>query len=90
MWKFRLYVADQTPRSTRAIENLAAFCEEQFPGHYRIEVVDVIAKPKLARTENIVALPTLVRRKPAPMRRVIGDLSDTRRLISGMRVRLSA
>ena len=86
MWKFRLYVADQTQRSIRALENLTEFCEKEFSGRYTIEVVDVIANPKLARTENIVALPTLVRMKPAPMRRVIGDLSDTPRLISGMRL----
>lgn len=90
IWQFRLYIAAETPRSIRALENLTAFCKKEIPGHYKIEVIGVTAHPKVARTENIVALPTLVRMKPAPLRRIIGDLSDTPRLITGMEVRLTA
>jgi circadian clock protein KaiB len=90
VWRFCLYVADHTPRSIRAFENLVAFCEKEFPGKYTIQVVDVIANPKSARAENIVALPTLVQINPAPMKRLIGDLSRTSGLTSEPKVRLSA
>jgi circadian clock protein KaiB len=85
-----LYVADQTPKSLRAYANLKKFCEEQLPGKYTIEVIDVIAKPEIARMDNIVALPTLVRTIPKPMRMVIGDLSDTPRALKGLDLRISA
>jgi circadian clock protein KaiB len=89
-WRFCLYVNDQTPKSLRAFSNLKKFCEEQFPGKYVIEVIDVTANPEAARTGNVVALPTLVRTFPRPMRMVIGDLTDTQRTIKGLDLRLSA
>ena len=86
-WTFCLYVADQIPRSMEAHENLKRFCEKEFPGRYTIKVIDVIANPKVARQENIVALPTLDRTAPGPMRRVIGNLSNTARLLWALDVR---
>ncbi len=90
LWKFCLYVANQTPRSVQALNNLNDFCKREFPGRYAIKVVDVLAKPHLALKENIVAVPTLVRVAPAPMRRVIGNLTDRSRMILGLDLRLSA
>ncbi len=90
LWLLCLYVADRTPKSVRALQNLTAFCEKELSGRYKIEVVDVMTEPGRARTENIIALPTLVRKAPQPMRRVIGDLSNTQRLVSGLDVRLPA
>ncbi len=86
-WDFRLYIADGTPRSLLAIENLNEFCEKHFAGQYRIEVVDVLAQPQVARADNIVALPTLVRTNPKPARRVIGTLSDSKRMLSGLQMK---
>jgi circadian clock protein KaiB len=83
-WNLRLYVAGQSPRSTAAIANLRRFCEEYLAGKYSIEVVDLLENPQLARGDQIVALPTLVRKLPAPMRKIIGDLSDRERVILGM------
>jgi circadian clock protein KaiB len=83
-WNLRLYVAGQSPRSTAAIANLRRFCEEHLAGKYSIEVVDLLENPQLARGDQIVALPTLVRKLPAPMRKIIGDLSDRERVILGM------
>ena len=77
-----LYVADKTPRSLLAFANLKKSCEENLAGRYRISVIDVVAQPQLAKADNIVALPTLVRRSPKPARRLIGDLSDTARLLT--------
>jgi len=71
----RLYVTGVTPRSTRAIENIRSICEENLQGHYSLEVIDVYQQPELAQEENIVALPTLVKQLPAPLRRLVGDLS---------------
>lgn len=79
-WDFTLYVAGQTPRSVAAITNLKSLCEEYMPGAYRIEIVDLLEQPELARTDQVVAIPTLVRKLPAPIRRVIGDLSNTERV----------
>jgi circadian clock protein KaiB len=83
-WNLRLYVAGQSPRSTAAIANLRRFCEEHLAGKYSIEVVDLLENPQLARGDQIVALPTLVRKLPAPMRKIIGDLSDRERVLLGM------
>ncbi|MFL6198466.1 MAG: circadian clock KaiB family protein [Thermoanaerobaculia bacterium] len=82
-WDLRLYVAGQTPKSVAALANLKKFCEENLAGKYRIEVVDLVQDPKLARTDQILAIPTLVRRLPAPMRKIIGDLSDKERVLVG-------
>jgi circadian clock protein KaiB len=90
LWKFCLYVADRTPRSILAMENLTGFCEEQLPGQYKIKVVDVTSNPKFARLENIVALPMLARTAPEPIRKAIGDLTNTPRLPARMDLRLTA
>lgn len=87
LWDLRLYVAGQTPRSVAALANLRRFCEEHLPGKYRIEVVDLVANPQLARTDQILAIPTLVRRLPVPMRKIIGDLSNTERVLVGLDLR---
>ncbi len=83
-WELCLYIADNTPRSLLALENLKEFCEAHLAGRYRLEVVDVVAQPEIARNDNIVAVPTLVRTKPDPVRRVIGALSDRQRILSGL------
>jgi len=83
-WDLRLYVAGQTPRSVAAIANLKKICEEHLAGKYRVEVVDLMANPALARTDQILAIPTLVRKLPAPARKIIGDLSQTERVLVGL------
>jgi circadian clock protein KaiB len=83
-WELRLYVAGQTPKSLAAFANLQEICESHLRGRYRIEVIDLLANPELARADQIVALPTLVRRLPPPLRRIIGDLSNKRRALVGM------
>lgn len=87
MWHLRLYVAGQSPKSLRAFTNLRRLCEEHLAGHYEIEVVDLIENPAQAREDDILAIPTLVRRLPAPLRKVIGDLSDTEHALAGLRLR---
>ena len=82
-WDLRLYVAGQTPKSVAALANLKKFCEENLAGKYKIEVIDLVQNPKLARTDQILAIPTLVRRLPAPMRKIIGDLSDREKVLVG-------
>lgn len=82
-WNLRLYVAGTTPKSVAAIANLRKFCEEHLAGRYTIEVIDLLENPKLARTDQIVAIPTLVRKLPTPMRKIIGDLSDRERVLLG-------
>jgi circadian clock protein KaiB len=77
-----LYVADQSPSSIRAFKNLKQACEEQVSGRYRITLIDVLAHPEVARADQIVALPTLVRRNPKPVRTGIGDLTNTGRLLN--------
>ena len=79
-----LYVAGTTPGSVRAVEALRAFCDEHLSGRFELEVVDVYQQPVLARDEQIIALPTLVKRLPLPMRRILGDLSDKQRLLVGL------
>lgn len=83
-WDLRLYIAGQTPKSMAAIANLKRLCEEHLPGRYRIEVVDLVENPKLARSDQILAIPTLVRRLPNPIRKVIGDLSNSERVLVGL------
>jgi circadian clock protein KaiB len=82
----RLYVAGQTPKSVAALANLKRVCEEYLPGRYTIEVIDLLQQPALARTDQIVAIPTLVRRLPEPVRKVIGTLSDTERVLVGLQI----
>ena len=83
-WVLRLYVAGQTPRAVTAYNNLKAICEDRLRGRYRIEVIDLVEKPQLARDDQILAVPTLVRRLPAPVRHIIGDLSETGRVLVGL------
>ena len=86
VWNLRLYVADQTPKSIRAFANLKALCEVHLKGRYRIEVIDLLEHPELARGDQIVAIPTLVRKLPSPVRKIIGDLADTVRVLVGLDV----
>jgi circadian clock protein KaiB len=83
----RLYVAGHSPKSVQAIENLRRVCDEYLPGRYHIELIDLVEHPKLARGDEIIAVPTLVRRLPEPMRKIIGDLSDTEQVLVGLQVR---
>jgi circadian clock protein KaiB len=87
-WDLRLYIAGNTPRAARAFENLKAICEETMKGRYRIEVIDLLKNPRLASGDQIVAEPTLVRKLPVPVRKIIGDLSDRERVLVGLDVRL--
>jgi circadian clock protein KaiB len=83
-WRLRLYVAGQTPKSLTAFANLRRLCEERLKGRYRIEVVDLLKHPELAQRDQIVALPTLVRRLPEPIKRIVGDLSNSQKVVVGM------
>jgi circadian clock protein KaiB len=87
-WHLRLYVAGQSPKSLKAFANLVKFCEEHVPSKYEIEIeiVDLITRPELAAGDEIIAIPTLVRRLPVPMRKIIGDLSDTDRVLVGLQL----
>jgi circadian clock protein KaiB len=89
VWDLRLYVAGETPKSVAALANLKAFCEEHLAGQYqyRIEVIDLVEHPGLARIDQILAIPTLVRRRPSPVRKIIGDLSNTERVFLGLELR---
>ncbi len=87
VFELRLYIAGQSPKSILAIENLRRVCDEHLPGRYRIEVIDLLETPELARAAGIIAVPTLVRRLPLPVRTIIGDLSDTDRLLVGLQLR---
>lgn len=89
-WTLRLYVAGQTPRSLTAFANLKSLCEEHLPGRYQIEVIDLLQAPELGQKDQVVALPTLVRRLPEPVRRVIGDLSNTQRVCLGIELLAAA
>jgi circadian clock protein KaiB len=87
MIDLRLYVTGESPRSARALTNLRHVCEEHLEGRYRLEVIDLLVNPALARGDEIVAVPTLVRILPAPIRKIIGDLSDTEQVLVGLQVR---
>ena len=87
LWQLRLYVAGQTPRSLTALENLKQFCESYLQGRYRITVIDLVEQPQLAKGDQILAIPTVVRRLPKPVRTVIGNLSDTARVLVGLDLR---
>jgi len=86
-WELRLYVAGQTPKSLTAFANLKKLCEEYLAGKYRIEVIDLLKNPQLARGDQILAIPTLVRKLPQPLKRIIGDLSNTERVLVGLDLR---
>ncbi len=87
MWHLRLYVAGQTPKCMTAFANLKRICEEHLAGQYTIELVDLLTDPKLARGDQILAIPTLVRKLPEPVRKIIGDLSNTERVLVGLDLR---
>ncbi len=86
-WELRLYVAGQTPLGVQAFENLQRICEEHLQGRYRIEVIDLLVNPTLARGDQILAVPTLVRQLPAPMKKIIGDFSNAERVVVGLNLR---
>ena len=86
-YHLRLYVAGQTTKSLLALANLKRVCEEHLAGRYEIEVIDLLVNPKLAAGDQILAIPTLVRRLPAPLKRIIGDLSDTEKVVVGLDIR---
>ena len=85
-WKLRLYVAGQSPKSLTAFANLKNICTTHLEGRYEIEIIDLVAHPGLAATDDVLALPTLVRQLPQPLRKIIGDLSDTERVLVALRV----
>ena len=87
LWELRLYVAGQTPKSLAAFANLKKICEDHLKGRYRIEVLDLVEQPQLSKGDQILAIPTLVRRLPPPVRKIIGDLSDTDRVLVGLDLR---
>ena len=89
-WQLRLYVAGQSPKSMAALANLKRLCEQAVPGRYAIEVIDLLEHPDLARGDQIVAVPTLVRKLPEPLKRLIGDLSDATRTLVGLELVLPA
>lgn len=86
-WELRLYVAGQTPASLAAIANLTTICEDHLAGLYHIEVIDLLVRPQLSVDDQIIAIPTLIRKLPAPVRRIIGDLSDIDRTLVGLQLR---
>ena len=86
-WVLRLYIAGQAPKSLAAISNLHRICEEHLAGRYQVEVVDLLEKPQLAEGDKIIAIPTLVRRLPEPIRKIIGDLSDTEKTLVGLQLK---
>jgi circadian clock protein KaiB len=86
-WELRLYVTGRSPKSVRAIENLQRACEQHLDGRYHIELVDLLENPRLAADDQILAVPTLVRKLPPPIRKIVGDLSDTERLLVGLQLR---
>ncbi len=87
VWNLRLYVAGQTPKSIKALNNLKKICDEHLAGKYTIEIIDLVVNPQLAKGDQILALPTLVRKLPPPIRKIIGDLSDTERVLVGLDLR---
>ena len=87
LWDLRLYVAGRTPKSVEAIENRKRLCEQYLKGKYRLEVVDLVEQPQLAKGDQILAVPTLVRKLPQPIKKIIGDLSDIQRVLVGLDLR---
>ncbi len=86
-WELRLYVAGKTPKSVTAFDNLKRLCEEHLAGEYRIEVVDLMENPQLAQQDQVLAIPTLVRKLPEPVRKIIGDLANKERVLVGLEIR---
>lgn len=86
-WELRLYVAGNTPKSVAALSNLKKYCEEHLKGQYKIEVIDLLVHPQLAEGDQILAIPTLVRKVPVPIRKIIGDLSNEEKVLVGLNIR---
>lgn len=86
-WELRLYIAGNTPKSMTALSNLKKYCEEHLQGQYRIEVIDLLVNPQLAEGDQIFAIPTLVRKVPEPIRKIIGDLSNKEKVLVGLNIR---
>jgi circadian clock protein KaiB len=89
-WELRLYIAGQTPKSVLALKNITRYCEQHLAGDYSIEVIDLLKTPQLAEGDQIFAIPTLVRRLPEPMRKIIGDLSNEEKVLVGLNIRAVA
>jgi circadian clock protein KaiB len=87
LWQLRLYVMDETPKSATALANLKKFCETYLKGRYRITVIDLLKQPQLAKGDQILAIPTVVRKLPKPVRTILGTLSDTEHLLVGLDLR---
>ena len=87
VWNLRLYVAGQTPKSITAFANLKKICNDHLAGKYQIEVIDLLKNPQLAQGDQIIAIPTLVRKLPTPIKRIIGDLANTERVLVGLDIR---
>ena len=86
-WELRLYIAGQTPKSVLALKNITTYCKQHLEGKYTIEVVDLLKNPKLAEGDQIFAIPTLVRKVPEPIRKIIGDLSNEEKVLVGLNIR---
>jgi circadian clock protein KaiB len=86
-WELRLYIAGQTPKSVLALQNITKYCKEHLEGKYSIEIIDLLQNPQLAEGDQIFAIPTLVRKFPEPLRKIIGDLSNEERVLVGLNVR---
>src|ERR1043165_3439781 len=87
LWELRLYVAGQTPKSILALKNITAYCKKHLEGKYTIEVIDLLKNPQLAEGDQIFAIPTLVRKVPVPIRKIIGDLSNEEKVLVGLNIR---
>jgi circadian clock protein KaiB len=85
-WQLKLYIAGKTPKSVTALENLKKYCEEYLKGEYKIEVIDLLLKPQLAEGDQIFAVPTLVKKVPEPIRKIIGDLSNKEKVLVGLNI----
>jgi circadian clock protein KaiB len=86
VWELRLYVAGKTPKSVTALNNLKKYCETHLKGQYRIEIIDLLERPQLAEGDQILAIPTLVRKVPEPIRKIIGDLSNEEKVLVGLNI----
>jgi circadian clock protein KaiB len=85
-WELRLYIAGKTPKSVAALSNLKKYCEEHLQGRYKIEIIDLLLQPQLAEGDQIFAVPTLVRKVPVPIRKIIGDLSNEEKVLVGLNI----
>ena len=90
IWELRLYIAGQTPKSVLALKNITRYCRENLDGKYTIEIVDLLVNPRLAEGDQIFAIPTLVRKFPVPLRKIIGDLSNEEKVLVGLNIRPAA